>query len=355
MNMVINRIINGTGHVYIDDEITPFYGSEITRQIMDFKSNGLHVVVNINSMGGSVFAGYQVIDAIIQTNADTHISGMAASIAGIIALFGHNVTANDFSTIMIHAPYKGNDDLLKIVSDRLKAILLAKTKFQEAEIEELMSGEKDYFFTAEEAWQKGMLTSEPIDTGRRIPVETSMLNIQEQFQVYNKLKNQLEMKEVINKLKLSATATEQDVLNKIEDLEKEAVESLNLATEAEKEATEAKAEITELKAKLESSNKNSATALIKNAVEAGKIAPKEADGWEELAVKDFAQAEKLINGIIVDHSTHVVNTGIKMGEEDISKDPSKLTALMRDGKAVAELQVSNVKLYNKYQEAYLNI
>jgi ATP-dependent protease ClpP protease subunit len=349
--MVINRIINGTGHVYIDDEITPFNGGDIARQIMDFKSNGLHVVVNINSVGGSVFAGYQIIDAIIQTQADTHISGMAASIAGIIALFGHNVTANDFSTIMIHAPSGSNDDLLKIVQDRLKTILLSKTHLQEDAIEDLMNG-KDHFFTAQQAHEMGFLTSEPINTGKQLPIETAMLGINEQFQVYNKLTKQLEMKEVINKLNLAETATEQDILNKIEGLENEATEALNTATTIEAEASALKTEVEELKAKLDDAAKTGAEMLITNAIKDGKIDEKSKDVLIDLAVTDYAKAEKVINAIVTDHATHVVNVK-KEVKEDLTKDPVKLAAFMRDENAVKELQASNIELFNKYQEEYL--
>lgn len=352
--MVTNRIINGVGYVYIDEEITPFNGGDIARQILDFKSNGLHVVVNINSVGGSVFAAYQIIDAIIQTQADTHISGMAASIAGIIALFGHNVTANDFSTIMIHAPSGSNDDLLKIVKDRLKAILLSKTHLQEDGILDLMNG-KDHFFTAQEAHEMGFLTSEPINTGKRLPVETAMLAIEEKFQVYNKITKQLEMKDVINKLKLPETATEQDVLNKIEGLESDSKEALDSATELEKETGELKKEVEELKAKLEDANKQSSELLVSNAIKDGKIDEKESDSWKELATENYVQAEKLISAIVQDHSAHVANLGGKKEKkEDLTKDPVKLSAFMKDEVAVKNLIESDIKLFEKYQEAYVN-
>lgn len=357
--MVKNRIINGTAHVYIDDEIGAggIRGGDIARQILDFKANGLHVRVNINSPGGSVFDGYQIIDAIVETQADTHVSGIAASMAGIIALFGVNRTINDFGVIMIHAPSGGNTDILEIVRKRLSSILLNKTHFKEEQIAEMMEGKKDYFFDAMEAFERGIVTSEPIDTGKKKPVEMAMLDIKEQFEVFNKLNNEINMDSVKNKLSLPANASEADVLNKIEALEGQVndknEEILNLGIEKE----ELEKKVSELEAEKENQVKNAAKVLVKNALEAGKIGEDSVEAWEEAAIENFERTEKQLNAISSNHNAHVVDNNVNNSQkEDLLKpeNSQKLVNFMRSEDAL-KLKEENEQLFNKYQEAYLNI
>lgn len=359
--MVNNRIINGTAHVYIDDEIgsNGVRGGDIAREIMDFKAQGLHVVVNINSVGGSVFDAYQIIDAIVQSNADTHISGMAASAAGTIALFGHNRTANDFAVVMIHAVKGSNKELIEMVDKRLKKILNDKTQLKEEQIESMLSDGKDHFFDAEEAFNLGILTSEPINTGKNKPVEFDMLNFSEKYEIINSLNLEMNMKQVFNKLDLSLNATETEVLNKIEGLENEASEAMEMAKKAEEEKNEVVNKLEELQKQVDEGKKAVAENLIENAIKEGKIGESEKEDWKELAVENFAKAEKLIGAISAVSPRDFPENhfeGKEGQKEDLLKNgkETELKNFMRS-EAAATLKADNEELYNKYQEKYLTL
>jgi len=365
--MVTNRIIDGIAHVFIDGEIgTKILGSSISREILDFKAQGFHVVVNINSAGGSVFDGYQIIDAMLKVGADTHVSGMAASIAGIIALFGRNVTANDFSILMVHAPSGGDKGLVELVRGRLKKILLDKTSFSEGKIEDMLSKQKGSFFDADEAYQMGLLTESPINTGKKRIENQELVNLssKQQYEVFNKLTVDSKMTEVTNKLQLKDDATEKDIVNKIEGLQNEAKDAIDMATKAEADKLAVEKENKELNEKIENLEKTTketaqkaASMLVNNAVENGKIKKEDSKEWQEMAVENYDQAEKLIGSIVIDHSNRAVDVGNNgnASNEDLTKNPEKLKAFMRNEAEVKNLIETDVKKFEKYQEAYINL
>lgn len=66
-----------------------------------------NIMLEIASNGGDVTAGFAVIDMLnrFPGRVDTHISGIAASMASAIAMVGKTITISEGSFIMIHEPW----------------------------------------------------------------------------------------------------------------------------------------------------------------------------------------------------------------------------------------------------------
>lgn len=129
--------------------------------------------VRINSVGGQVFEGLAIFNALQRHDARvvTHVDGLAASIASVIALAGAEVRMAENAFLMIHNAHAiafGNAgdmrqmaDTLEKVTGSLVAIYAARTGKKPEEIQDLLDAET--WFTAAEAKEAGFVDaiSEP--------------------------------------------------------------------------------------------------------------------------------------------------------------------------------------------------
>src|SRR3972149_5396231 len=83
--------------IYLFDEIGNggINGQDFANEIQMLNDFGVTLInVHINSPGGGIIEGYSIFAAIINSKAEvhTHIVGVAASMAGIIAMAGRHIT-----------------------------------------------------------------------------------------------------------------------------------------------------------------------------------------------------------------------------------------------------------------------
>lgn len=138
--------------------------------------------VRINSAGGSVFDGLAIYNALREHDAQvvTHVEGVAASIASVIALAGDEVKMADNALFMIHNPhgFQGGNaadmrefaDLLDKVGGSLAGIYAEHSGQDIDEIHALMDAET--WFTAEEAKAAGFVTA--ITKGKKIEARADL-------------------------------------------------------------------------------------------------------------------------------------------------------------------------------------
>lgn len=98
--------------IYLFSEITDEIAMEIIAQLEYLDSNGTEdIKIYINSPGGSVSAGFAIVDAINRCRCDvsTICTGMAASMGAFILSCGTKAKrlATPLSEIMIHQPLGG--------------------------------------------------------------------------------------------------------------------------------------------------------------------------------------------------------------------------------------------------------
>lgn len=133
-----------------------------------------NIDLRINSMGGSVFEGLTIYNLLRDNGArvNTHIDGMAASIASVIAMAGDTVSIAENAFVMIHkpwAPAMGDADEHRSLADQLDKVegsianaYQRHSKESPEVIQEKMAAET--WFDAQEALAFGLATEIRADT-----------------------------------------------------------------------------------------------------------------------------------------------------------------------------------------------
>lgn len=325
-----NRLLGNQAYVLLNEEITLYNSTAIAEEMYWLKSQGYKITLKINSPGGSVLAGWNIVDAVTTTGADTHIIGLAASMAGVISQFGKKRYANDNAVAMIHAPSGGdNKEFLEMVRNGLKKALTVKSKLTEEEINQYMSDDSgDYFFDSSTMLEKGLIDA-IVETD--LQVETANKSKLELFEIFNSLITNSEMDaDVKNELK--AIREEKTALvNKIEGLETQN-KSLN------DEISAIKAENEDLQKQIDAANKAKAEALVNSAIKAGKIKEDEKEAYLNDAINNYDLVNRFLDKIetskvILQDLIDVKNT--QKSFKDMSEDEK------------ADLARTNSDLYNK--------
>ena len=326
--------------------------------------------VRINSGGGSVIDGYGIFSAIraINTPVNTIIEGIAASIAGIIAMAGKTRTISDFGRLMVHDPSFGNSRpnnkqqaALDSIKDSLITILSNNSSLDEGEIAELMSVET--WFNAEDAHAFGFVDSIFSTAREEVTNELTILEVQNivnDLHPINKVepinKNMLDIK---NHLALTDEATEGEVLEAVKTLENNVIEANNKVEEMEvAHATEVEvlnnatnelkeAHTTEVEG-LNNANtelvKEVATMVVENAIEAGKLSKDKKESLVEQAINDLDGFKNLVDSVNVTPTsiTALINDNTPSNTDKTWDDYQK-----NDSKGLANLLNNDKEAYRK--------
>ena len=368
----MDNIGDNTAEIYIYDEIGPggVDAGAFVKELQFLDGVGLdEIKIRINSNGGSVLDGFGIFTAIqnAKTPINTYVDGIAASIAGIIAMAGAKRFIVDFGRIMIHDPHfnKPSEDVnakdaevLAGIKDSLVKIFTNNTKKTADEVSAIMSNES--WYNAEDAKAEGFV-DEILQTARIKELAAASVS-----EVYNAIKmaDELPKEKTINQpkkeqmdnlkthFKLGADATEADVLAKIADLETQA-DALKTANEAltqDKEQLESEKET--LDKAVDQLKANIADLTVSAAIKEGKVSAKDKEALVDNAVKDLAGFNTILNSVKL--APVSITDTIKEGEKDTDdrsawtirdweqKDPSGLYDMYKSDKDAYN------KLYNKF-------
>jgi ATP-dependent protease ClpP protease subunit len=241
-----------------------------------------NIDVKINSYGGSVNDGLSICSAILDSKipVTTWNSGMAYSIAGVVLMCGNTRKMADYATFMMHDASGGtNEQVLELISNSLAKIFERTTNFTIEKCKELMS--KETWMSADECMSFGLVDS-IVTTDNKRP---QMLSKKELYQFYNKFINKKPMLKLTNLLKLSNEASEEAIVEKVEELQLENIRVLSAKDliEAENESLKAKLKVYEdAELAKEVSEKE---AVIENAVKDGKIVAEAKEIWNKSPMK----------------------------------------------------------------------
>jgi len=142
------------------DEVTPQAFRDELKQI-----NSNKLTVQINSTGGDVWAGISIHDALKELDAEVtvKVSGLAASIASVIAMAGDKIVMTPGSTMMIHrasmlAMGNADDmqkaiDMLETVEDGILNIYASRTGQTKDAVKDMLDAET--WMSAEKAVEMG--------------------------------------------------------------------------------------------------------------------------------------------------------------------------------------------------------
>lgn len=133
-----------------------WWGDEVTPQAFRDelkKISGDKLTVSINSVGGDVWAGVSIYNALAELDMDVlvKVDGLAASIASVIAMAGDKIIMSPGSTMMVHRAsmlamgdaedMKKAIEMLESVEDGIVQIYAERTGQSEVEVREMMEAE----------------------------------------------------------------------------------------------------------------------------------------------------------------------------------------------------------------------
>lgn len=281
--------------------------------------------VRINSGGGSIIDGLSIVTAMLNSKCsiDTYIDGLAASMAGVIAMCGEKVYMNDYGLFMCHNASGASHDVLQKFNELLQVIFEKRTCIEPDKMKQMMDDET--WLNAKECKAMGLI-DEIVKTKKKVAV-TDSKNVLEICNIFNSVlseektnkKHKIKMDLILNELSLPEGSEQEIVVNSIvelkdqrnklmEDLENAAKEKLELEEklsklEAEIEAFNKEKEAAEL-AKIEA-EKAKIEAMVNTFVQSGKIKVEEKDKYIKLANVDFETTQDMLNRLGVKSSISV--------------------------------------------------
>jgi ATP-dependent Clp protease protease subunit len=361
-------------------------GKGIADEIRHLNSIGAkRITLRINSPGGMVLDGYDVIDAIINsaTVIETIVTGLAASTAGWLAAAGTKGyrTIVDYGKGMIHDPSFGENNIEDLpegpqregliqIKDSISTILTNHSNLNKKTIDELMS--KETWISAK-LWVDYGFADKVITTSDKPALKEnySMLEFMNACNDIKKtqLKEEIKMKSVLNFLKLSDDAQENSALEAVKNISQKAENALvevdtltNKITEMENKVTEKDAEINNLKSQVAVFENKEKDAAVDSAIKSGKFSEDNRAGLTEqvklMGVENFNKMVEMAALPTANAIAEINNGGEPTGEKKPTGE-QKLAAEYKDlatnnPEELKKIQNSEPARFEKMLEAFNN-
>lgn len=280
--------------------------------------------VHINSQGGEVFAGIAIFNALLSATSriNIYVDGLAASIAGVIALCGKPLHMSRYSRLMLHQVSGGCAggakkmrecaDLIEGLESTLAEMISRKCGMPPEEVKTTFFDGSDHWFTAQEAYDRrlcdyiydiaGAETLGPAPTAEQV------------YQFVNhmdKSSNKYSM-DLINEIRKETSfkdLTDEQVLAKIRTFANDAAKVAAL-----------QAKIDSLEAEVQASKETAVKAFLDQAVAEGRIEASQVETYKKLMKADEASVRALIEGFPKKQAqiniTDYLKSGHKAGAEN---------------------------------------
>jgi len=330
----------------------------VVSELLTLQNSYSKIDVRINSNGGDVFSGIAIYNALRTSTADItiYVDGVAASIAGIIALCGKPLYMSPYAKLMLHSVSGGTwgnasslrqtASVMETLESDLARMVAKRCGMDAAEVSKRYFDEKDHWISAEEAVGMGLadgiyeLADDPV--GSLVTTE----------EIYNYFNNRLlerpqnnEDMGLIDKMKsipsLSDASDEQEIVDRVKSLANKAtkVEALEAANAS-------------YKAKIEAAETKEVDAILAKAVSEGKIAQEQVPSLKALMKADRANTEALIAGMKGKSRRMVSEYIAENGEPAAQWSGKSWDEIDRMGK-LSELKSANATLFaEKFKEKF---
>ena len=265
---------------------------DVVNELMYLDGNYENLNIRINSVGGDVYPGIAIFNAIRQcrSNVTIYIDGIAGSIAGVIALCGRRVEMSRYARMMLHNVSGGcfgnKKDLQDMIStiesleDTIAEIIGTRSGKDKEEVKSTYFDGTDHWLKADEALGLGLIDA--IYDVEPIPDESSTEDI---YRIFT------------NRLELEQQPQNPDKM-KLEDVRKiprfancadEAAVMAILGETAQKadKADELEKENGELKEQLQQQEEERIETTVTEAVTDGRIGADQKDTYKNILKADF--------------------------------------------------------------------
>lgn len=270
-------------------------------ELMSLQQTYSDIDVHINSMGGEVFAGIAIFNALKDSTArvNIYVDGLAASIAGIIALCGKPLHMSRYSRLMLHQVSGGCAggakemrecaELIESLETTLASMVSRKCGMSPDDVKAAYFDGVDHWFTAQDAFDRRLC-----DYIYDIDGQDALGAAPTAEQVYafvNRAETTPKQPymDIIAELKKDqsfANLDEAQILAKIKAANNQA---------AKVEALEAK--VAALEAEKAEAKKQAVDAYLNQAVSDGRIQSSQLEGFRKLMDADEASARAVIDAL----------------------------------------------------------
>ena len=273
----------------------------VVAELMALQSQYSKIDVRINSRGGDVFSGIAIYNALRTSKADitVYIDGVAASIAGIIALCGKPLYMSPYAKLMLHSVSGGAwgnaSDLrsmaeqMEVLQGDLAAMIAGRCGMDKEEVLAKYFDEKDHWLNANEALEMKLIDGIYDMDGEQVEAKTAddlyaYFNNRLQVQPQN---NENEMA-LLESLKsgipsFANLADENAVLAHVRELENKAAKADSLAQAVEG-----------YKKKLQDIENKEIAAVVDKAIAEHRIIAEQKEAFMALMKTDRENTEKLL-------------------------------------------------------------
>lgn len=276
--------------------------NRVVSELFALSDQGCKIEVRINSQGGDVFSGMAIYNALRQSKEDItiYIDGVAASIAGIIALCGKPLYMSPYAKLMLHNVSGGTygnakelrqmADQMEVLQSNLATMIAGRLGMEADNVAKKYFDGQDHWITANEALDMKLVDGiYTMDEVANPPTTTEG--------IYNYFNNRFDFKPQNNEEMALI-----DDIKTIPSFEDKTDSSAVLAHIRELENKATKVGILEKTVKtyrdeLEKARKEQDDALINEAVKAGKIGNEQVETFKNLLKSDHENTIKLIGGM----------------------------------------------------------
>lgn len=222
--------------IFLYGDISDSYGTvtsaQIAQELMTATATYENINIRINSIGGEVYAGIAIFNALraSEANITLYVDGVAASMASVIALCGKPVYMSRYARLMLHCVsggcYGNTKDMKDMIAemesleDTLCDMYASKLGKDKESIKATYFDGKDHWLTAAEAKNLGFIDG--IYDAEPVPEESTPEQIYTIFNNrLNEPQNSLDMniEELKKRPQFKDCATEADVLARLGQLE----------------------------------------------------------------------------------------------------------------------------------------
>jgi ATP-dependent Clp endopeptidase proteolytic subunit ClpP len=277
---------------------------EFVSELSYCDNNYAHIEIHINSVGGEVYPGIAIFNAIRSCKSEVtlYVDGIAASIAGVITLCGRKVKMSQYARMMLHSVSCGcfgnkNDlkDAIQTIEgleDTIAKIVSKRCGITPEEVKSTYFDGKDHWITADEALAAG-LVDEIYDVDEDVPAASTYTDIYKIF---------------INRLERMRSQSQYDKDMKLEDLKKiprfancadeqAALAEVNEVAARADKADELEAENKALRERVAQVENERIEETVDNAVADGRINANQKDTYRNLLKADYKNGVDAIKAL----------------------------------------------------------
>lgn len=331
--------------------------NRVVSELFALSDQGCKIEVRINSQGGDVFSGMAIYNALRQSKEDItiYIDGVAASIAGIIALCGKPLYMSPYAKLMLHNVSGGTygnakelrqmADQMEVLQSNLATMIAGRLGMEADNVAKKYFDGQDHWITANEALDMKLVDGiYTMDEVANPPTTTEG--------IYNYFNNRFDFKPQNNEEMALI-----DDIKTIPSFEDKTDSSAVLAHIRELENKATKVGILEKTVKtyrdeLEKARKEQDDALINEAVKAGKIGNEQVETFKNLLKSDRENTIKLIGGMkgrASNRATDFINQDTPSGGSFANKTWDEIDKANN----LAQLKNQNLALFkNLYKQKF---